>query len=423
MIQASPPLRRALIQNGLWFAGLLVVAFFIWLTATAETDPIEQWRLAERVPIRVQPDAGLVITNADTLTTHATVQLRGQRSVRELLAADDITLTADLRGLQPGTHIVPLTAGVAPNRRVTVAGISPSQITVTLDLQANQFVPVSIVIATPPALVFSAGNPEFDVPQVLVSGPASLVSQVSEARAALDLADQRETFSGDVRLTAVTADGDPVSGVTLEPTTIRISVPISQNSEVREVRVQPNPVGQLPDGYVLTSFDYDPRVVYVGGPADALEQLPGTLLTTPIDLSGKTASFEEQVTVQLPDADLVVITGASITVRVGVDTQIVTRQFDRVPIAILGGREGYTYALDPTEVSVLVTAPAPILAGLSADAVRVFVDVSALEGGSSNPVPPLATLDGESFGVEDDAGNVAVLPALVNVSVTAPIVR
>ncbi|MGQ9908671.1 MAG: CdaR family protein [Candidatus Flexifilum sp.] len=420
MIPASPRLRRSLIENALWFAGLLVVAFFIWLTATAETDPIEQWRLAERIPIRIQPDAGLVIINADTLTTYATVRLRGQRSVRELLAADDITVTADLRGLGPGTHTVPLTASVAPNRRVTVAGISPSQITVVLDLQASQFVPVSIVIATPPALVFSAGAPEFDIPQVLVSGPAGLVAQVTEARAALDLAEQRETFSGDVRLSPVTADGRTVAGVTLEPASLRVRVPINRNSEVREVRVQPNPVGQLPEGYVLTSFDYDPRIVYVGGPADALERLPGTLLTTPIDLSGKTASFEEQVTVQLPDESLVVITGATITVRVGVDTQIITRQFDRVPIAVLGAREGYTYTLDPTEVSVLVTAPAPMLSNLSADAVRVFVDVSGLEGGSSTPVAPLATLDGESLLVDADPGNVAVLPALVNVSVTAP---
>ncbi|MDW8308168.1 MAG: hypothetical protein RMK20_02200, partial [Verrucomicrobiales bacterium] len=63
--------------------------------------------------------------------------------------------------------------------------------------------------------------------------------------------------------------------------------------------------------------------------------------------------------------------------------------------------------------------PAPMLSNLSADAVRVFVDVSALEGGSSSPVAPLATLDGESLIVDDEPGNIAVLPALVNVSVTA----
>jgi len=410
---SSAGLRASLVQNALWFGGLLIVAFFIWMTATAQTNPIEQWRLADRIPIRIQPDPGLTITNAAALTGFANVQLRGQRSVRQLLAADDITVTAELAGLLPGTHTVPLTALAAPNRRVTVAGISPSQITVTLELLTTQLVPVLVTITSPPALAFSAGEPQHETRQVTISGPASRVGQVTAAHATLDLTDQRESLTTDARLVPIDADGHAVDGVTIEPVTVRVSVAVEANSEVREVRVQPNPVGQLPEGYVLTSFDYAPRVVYIGGPADALEVLPGTLLTTPINLSGQTGTFEQQVMLQLPDPDLVVIMGATITVRVGIDTQIVTRQFDRVPIEIVGERPGLIYELDPIEVSVLVTAPEPVLNNVQPNAVRVLVDVTGLPAGADAPVAPAA-----SIGADAQPGNIAVLPALVNVRIS-----
>lgn len=407
--------RQLLVNNLIWFGISLVIAFFVWMTAVSQADPVEQWRLAERVPIRVTPDEGLIITNASSLTSTASVQLRAQRSVRQLLAADDITVFADLSDLGPGTFTVPLTARIARDRRATVAGVSPSQITVTLEIQESRLVPVRLVISEAPPLVVSAAEPEFDVRQVTVSGPSSRVEQVVEAVATLDLSQQRETFSGDVRLVPLDANGNEVREITLDPQIILARVPIEPNSEIREVRVQPNPVGELPEGYVLTSFDYEPRIVYVSGSVEALSSLAGTLLTTPIELSGKTGSFQEQVTVQLPNSELVIVTGGTITVTVGIDTQTVTRQFDRVDIELINTRSDFEYRLDPTEVSVLVTGPQPLLNDLTEDDVRVIIDVSGLQAGSSYQITPVA-----GIGQDVDTENIAVLPAQIDVQVIDP---
>ncbi|MDL1901466.1 hypothetical protein FBR02_11910, partial [Anaerolineae bacterium CFX9] len=360
-------------------------------------------------------DEGLIITNASTLTSTASVQLRAQRSVRQLLAADDITVYADLSGLGPGTFTVPLSARVARDRRATVAGISPSQITVTLEVQESRLVPVRLVISAPPPLVVSAGTPQHEVRQVTVSGPSSRVERVVEAVGTLDLSAQRETFVGDVRLVPLDSEGNEIREVILEPQVILGRVEIEPNSEIREVRVQPNPVGELPEGYVLTSFDYEPRIVYISGSVEALSTLAGTLLTTPIDLSGKTSSFQEQVTVQLPNSELVIVTGGTITVTVGIDTQTVTRQFDRVDIEFINSRSDLEYRLDPTEVSVLVTGPQPLLNDLTEEDVRVLVDVGGLQAGSSYQITPVA-----SIGQDVDTDNIAVLPAQIDVQVINP---
>ena len=126
----------------------------------------------------------------------------------------------------------------------------------------------------------------------------------------VSLEGQRSAFESDVRPVPVDADGNTVTGVTLDPQSVHVTIPVEARSDVREVRVQPNIVGELAEGYVLTpAFDYNPKTVVVKGPAAVLANLPGTFFTAPISLSDKTSSFEVTVPVELPDSRLTVVTG------------------------------------------------------------------------------------------------------------------
>ena len=57
------------------------------MIATSQSDPFVQWRLAERVPIHVTPDAGLIITNQNEFLSTASVQLQAPRSVQQAARA------------------------------------------------------------------------------------------------------------------------------------------------------------------------------------------------------------------------------------------------------------------------------------------------------------------------------------------------
>jgi YbbR domain-containing protein len=408
-MQNEPTLRRIILTNLMWFLGSLVLAFVIWLIAVSQSDPFVQWRLSERVPIRVTPDPGLIITNQSDFPSNASVQLRGQRSVQQLLAPDDVLVWADLSNLGPGEHTVQLDSRVA--RQASVVGISPSQITVRLEVEEAQLKPVRVDIVSQPPLIYSAGEPVLDVHQVEVSGPASRVAQVVEALVPVPLEGQRTAFEDDIRVMAVDADGRQVAGVTVDPQTVHIHIDIEPRSDVREVRVQPNIVGELAEGYVLTpAFDYTPQTVVVSGPAAVLESLPGTFFTAPISLSDKTSSFEITVPVELPDPRLVVVTGRAITVTVGIDTQTITRQFDNIPVEVIGQRTDLEYHTITNEVTVLVTGPQPLLNELISSDLSVLVDVSGLNAGDSVQLAPDASIaDGEVV------VTTSVLPALIDV--------
>lgn len=220
-------LNRFIVENILWFLGSLVLAFFVWVVALSQLDPVMQWRLAERVPIRLTPDAGLTITNRGSITDMATVVVRAPTSVRQLLAADDIVVWADLTGLGPGSHVVELEWSVVPERRARVVDISPRQITVELEEIAERLVPVRLLLTgNLPAGYTQAEEAVLDVNQVLVRGPASLVDQVVTAQVEISLNEQREVIDDDFRLIAVDADDNPVANVTLDPQVVGVRVNI-----------------------------------------------------------------------------------------------------------------------------------------------------------------------------------------------------
>jgi YbbR domain-containing protein len=412
-MQKTPTLREFILENILWFLGSLALAFLVWMTAVTQTDPIEQWRLVERAQIRVSPDPGLIITNGDSLTSTASVQLRGQRSVRQLITADDVVVSADLSGVGQGTHVVPLRAEVA--RHATVIDLSPRQITVNLEVREERLKDLQVVVTTEPPAGFTRGETQTDVLQVTVSGPASRVTQVAMTQVQVDLGQQRTAFEDDIRVVPVDSEGNPVSGVTLDPSVVNVRIAVGQRPDVREVRVRPNVVGELSEGYLLTSFSYDPQVIFVTGPARLLESLPESLFTAPIDLSGRTSDFELSVPVELPDPELVAITGQNINVTVGITTQTITKQFDRVPIEVIGLSEGVQAVLAPAEVTVLVTGPQPLLEDLEASGVRTIVDVSGLRADDNYQLTPVATLRQGQTG----NANISLLPVEIDVRLTS----
>jgi YbbR domain-containing protein len=413
-MQTRPPLRKTIIDNLFWFMIALGLSIFVWVTATTQSDPIETWRMVERVPIRFTTDAGLLITNQNELTAAAQVQLRSPRSVRQIMSVEDVQVWADLTGLGPGEHTIPLSSRVAPDRRATVVSTSPSQITVTLELEASQLKTVEAVVSADPAPVVRLDNVRLDALQVLITGPASRVEQVVKAVIPLDLSSARSTFETDIRPIPVDVDGQIVSGVNLSPSVIHVTVEISPRSDVRELRVLPDLIGQLPEGYVLApTFDYEPTSIIVSGPSEVLAALPDTILTTPIDLSGRRQDFVVEVTVQLPDPRLLILSGRTIRVSVGVTAPTTTRQFDRIPVEIIGLREGLTAQLLPQEVTVLVTGSQPLLTTLTQDSVRVAVNLGALTAPGTYRVDPLASVDA------DGELSIAVLPDEIDVQLSA----
>ncbi len=405
------PLRVVIVNNILWFLGSLLLAALVWLIAVVQNDPVTQAALSERVPIRIIPNPALVLTNQSELPSLATVTVRAPTSVLGSLTADDISLTLDLSAYTPGAHTIPIVAAINPDRRAAIVRVSPRTWAVRLEPRLTQLKPVRAHLTSQPGALYIVGTPQIDSVQVEVSGAESRVTRVAEVVANVGMAELRATFDDSVPLVALDAAGEVVSGVTITPASARVRVEVQQRADVVEVRVQPNIVGELPPGYLLTpDFSYSPQTILLRAPRAALESLPGTLFTEPIDLSDQRESFSITVPVVLPDPRLLVLTGGGVTVNIGIAAQQVTRQFDRVPLTLIGETIGLSYTLTPTEVTILLTGPQPLLDDLDASELGALVDVGGLRAGETVQIAPVATIG------QDERITASVLPALVGVS-------
>jgi YbbR domain-containing protein len=270
-------------------------------------------------------------------------------------------------------------------------------------------------IASPPPADVQIGGISFDVLQAEVSGPQSRVAQVVAVAAPLDLSDQRASFETDVRLEPVDVEGRPVAGVAISPQTARASVTISQRENVREFNVRPQLQGALPEGYFIAELSYVPTTVYLSGPGEVLEALPGTVFTAPIDLSSQREDFQVVAPIQLPSNSVVPVSQSNITVSIRVEAQTGNKQLDDVLVELVGRRENLDYALDPEQVSLVVTGPQPVIEALVASDVQVSADVSAITTPGTYRIPLTVLLPA---GATD--ATVTILPAEVVVVVSEP---
>ncbi|MFW5708603.1 MAG: YbbR-like domain-containing protein [Chloroflexota bacterium] len=406
-------LRQVIIRNLVWFAVSAFLAFLVWVIATTQADPISEERFRARIPIALEYDEQQVEV-VDQSNASVWVTVRAQRSVQDALLAEDITVRADLTGLGPGTYTVELETELT---RRGIVDTQPRQITVTLEAIRRQQVPVVVeipeVLDLPPN--FTREEPVLSETQVTVSGIASLVEQVVAAQVTLDLSEQRDALQSEVRLTPIDADGESVNGVTVEPALVEVTIDIRRREDLREVSVSPNiDASTLPEGYTL-SFSYSPQTVFLVGSRDELSDTPNPLVTERIDLTDRIEDFQVTVPIVFPDGEEIPILGEkNITVFFEIEPQITTRQFENIPVEIVGlTNPDYVADAALDSVVVLVTGPESAVRDLTSDEINVVIDLNGREPGTYEITPQVNLV---RAGI--DTSGVSINPATITVSIT-----
>lgn len=402
--------------NSLWLAISIILATGVWYIAVTSSDPIDTRRFTG-VPIQFISGETTVMTNSPS--RFATVEIQGSQSAVSSRRSEDIVVRADLRDLQAGTHTVPLDVKVAWPESINIRRqeqTQPSQIIVELEPIETIVRPLTLVLVEPPPLGFRNDDPQTELLELSASGAASVVSEVVEIRADLDLSPHRSPVELDVRPYAVNAEGDLVSDIELDAQTATVAVNITRRDDVRQIAVRPNVrVDTLPAGYTLASVSPDPRSLFVGGPLEQLTNIADTLFTVPISLEDRQADFVLSVPVQLPSDDLFVLGGEnSITVTIEILPIMATRQIDNIAVNFIGLGEDYAVAIVPQNVSAYINGPVTQVNMLRSHDIQVLVDLNGLEPGVYD-LPPTVGVSQSELG----EANVSLLPALLNVEISS----
>jgi len=352
----------------------------------------------------------------DAPTRTVRVNVRSQSSILNSLTAEDVVVRVNLDGLSPGTHTIPLEAEVARNTLNTLAETQPTQLTVILELIQSEQKEVTLTVENPPPTDFSFDPPSPDVLQVQIQGAASAISEVVTVEGSLDLSDQRNPVEIDVRLSPIDAEGNRVENVELTPQTTRVSVDIFQRDDVRQVSVRPQIlVETLPQGYMLSTISYEPQTIFVSGTPRQLEQIDNTFFTSPIFLTEQTSGFDITVPIEFPEDISPVVSGDdSVTVTVGIVELTTVRQFDNIPIEVIGIGSDLDSAVTIDVLSVVLNGPISVLDNITEDDIQAIVDLNGLAAGNYEVEPLIFINQDEVFD-----GSITVLPPTISVLLTS----
>lgn len=385
----------------------LLLAVVVWAVAVNEENPTEERLFPTTVKVEpINLSENLILM--EQVTTQTSVTIRAPKTVWDALVAAQIHVTANLAGLTPGEHDVPLEARLdAPFGKVT--GLNPSTIRVTLESRAARELPVSLEQTGEPARGYEAGRYTASTLTAVVSGPASAADRVSKVVAAISLDGLKTDFDKDVSLNPVDASGKSVAGVSVEPVSVNVQVPITQKLGFRDVAVTVDYAGQVAPGYRITNITVAPPVITVSSSdPEKVNALPGFVKTQPLDLTGASDDIVVRLALALPEG--VTVEGEpSVQVQVNI-AAIESSQTEQRQLEFQGLGPGLSATASPDTVVVLVSGPLPILDRLKQEDVRVILDVTGLEPGTYQLTPQVSLLP-EKLRAE------SVLPATIEVMI------
>jgi len=373
----------------LWALALSVA---VWIAAVTAADPDEQRVFAKPVEIQiVGRDAGLVILNE--IPTSVEVTLRAPRSVWTRLEAQEtpIRAIADLSAMSAGEHTVQIQVQVTegPSR---VVSVTPSEFTLTLEPLESRVFPVGLTLNGQPATGYRAGDPIVSPEEILVSGAASLVEKIERARIAINLTGTRESVDQFTQVQLLDSNNLPVEGLSVNPTSVSVSIPVTQQGGYRDLAVKVIVHGQVANGYLLTNLSVFPPIVTVFSTDPSLvNDLPGVVETQELELSGASETISTRLALELPEG-VSVVGEQSVQVQVGIEPIISNLTLSNIKVEVVGLGEGLSAQLSPIEVDVILSGPAPLLDSLLLQDIRVIVDVTDLGQGVYQLTPRVEIL-------------------------------
>lgn len=381
---------RDALTNLATFFLALVLAVFIWMSASETQDPIRT-RFLE-VPLEyVGLPADSALVDADPRQT-VQIRLEGPDSILQEHTPEDFAATVDLSQVPSGQPTsVPITV-VALKPGATISFITPEQVDVLLEQEVTLEVPVELDVRGSVARGHTQGEPLIEPPAIRVSGPESRVSQLNFALVTIFLNNTAETLVETSVPIFYDQSGRVASviGLDLSHDTVTVTIPVEESAGFADKLVTVTWTGEPAPGYRLLSVTADPPSVLVEGRPAQVNRL-ASVTTEPIDINGLTESFSQAAVLVLPDG-ITVDPEQTVTVNIEIEPILTTSTYNRVPDA-RGLRAGYEATVQPEQVRVVLFGPLPVLDALSESDVRVILDLFGLEPGTYSIVPDVDVPD------------------------------
>ncbi|MBM4465193.1 MAG: hypothetical protein FJ014_06540 [Chloroflexi bacterium] len=368
----------------------IALAVTVWVVSVNEQNPSERDTFPETIPVQVLNKAeGMVIF--PEVIKNVRVVVRAPKTSWDRLTAEKFEALVDLEGLPIGRHDVEVQV-TCSDRFVNILEVQPPEVSVRLEEYKEKELGVKAKVMDNPPLGYVDRTPAVTPSAAKVSGPASMVDQISELVAEIYLGGAKGVLERSVSLSARNEKGQAIGWVDIDPPEVTVRVPIEQRLGYKEVAVRPIVEGQVAAGYRISNISVEPSNVTIFGSPLVVEGIPGYLETIPIDVSDAQADVGERVTLTLPQG-VTVLGEQAILVKINV-TAIESSLTLQRELVIQGLQPRLSAKPSPEVVDVIISGPVPQLDALKPGDVQVILDLSNLQRGTYKITPKVVVPEG-----------------------------
>jgi YbbR domain-containing protein len=389
----------------------LVLAVLLWFYVTNLENPAQVTQF-NGMTLEVRGlDKSLKMIN--TLPT-VDVTVQAPQNIMSTLRQSDIRPYVDLQGLDAGVHEVPVILDLSslPDHNSMNFTVAPQNVQVQLELQASRVYPVTVLVTGTPAQNYGVEPAQVNPQQVTVSGPESAVNRVEQVVVTVDVSNTASTQSGYKSPVALDSTGKAISGLTIDPPTVQVVVPIQLLVATKLVPVHVPVVGNPAPGYSATQIDLSPKIVTICCAAsDVLEHI-GSIDTNPVSISGTTTTVVTTTQLILPSG-VQLYPGQSSTISVTV--QIATFETSwqlSVPPSVENVAPGLTAIPSPTTLTLTLSGTLAQFQSLKPSDIVATVDAQGLGPGTYQLDPQVKVPQGITV--------VSMDPAKLTLTLIAP---
>jgi YbbR domain-containing protein len=385
----------------------LVLATALWIYVTGKENP-NYIDFGQPIPVSTtNPNSNLIVTSPIP-----DVRVRYHPSNPNIFpTAASFTPYINLLNLGPGRHTVPVHVTADPG--FSVVQVSPSHVTLVIEPKLQRTVRVVVRYVSggsTPAEGYYALPAQIKPNVVTVTGPKSLVSQISDVAVTQSLSGAASTITESYKPVPQNSAGDALpstTGLTIDPSPVSVTIPIRAVGGVKTLPVVVSVKGSPKAGLGVTGVSVDPSTITASGSPARLNAL--TTVSTSVNVAGKGAGTVRRVVIiHLGKGVSASPRRVAVLIHVGTVAASTSTNVAVRPVGVVG--PGLAAHITPSTVLVTVVGPSSGLAratrGLDAT-----VDVTGLSIGFYQRAPQITVPKGFTLHGYD--------PQLVSVSVEA----
>ena len=276
----------------------VLFAIMLWFYVITEQNPVVPKDIT--VPVKIVNYESLdkkdliMLENPDSYSI--TLRIKGKKETLDSIRQSTLTAYADVSTYAvPGENSVPVIINGIPDG-VTITSRSDHSIRVTLDKKVSVQKTVEVNITGNPILGLASLNPVVTPTEVVLTGAESVINKVKTVKVDVDIAGVSANVEKRLLIRLLDAEGREVKGVKLDTEYANVVIPISNT---KRVPIQLQLEGAIGDGYTIADQFVTPREILVTGEQGLLDSLT-VINTKAVSVSGKNASFEVPVSLELP---------------------------------------------------------------------------------------------------------------------------